>query len=193
MNDKISQFYVGFGIEKFKSPTNDDVYINATNVTDIKELSTKILDAYKEKAKLKIKVGSEIIFLIPNEKYKAKIEEIIQKLKVNGKIEVIPPVPTVEPKQELKLEPTINKKNETIKEPTLETSATSIPQPNPTPELQEEKNPIYQPSNNVYKGTTNSNTYNSFKKPPKSNKTAIIIFIISLIFFIISLVLLFIM
>jgi len=100
MNNSICQFYVIFGDKNFVVPINNNVYINATNLKDIKELSNRILDEYKEKAKSKTKVGSEIIFLIPNEKYKAKTEEIIKNLKVNGKIELIPTKTTVSKKEE---------------------------------------------------------------------------------------------
>jgi len=61
-----------------------------------------------------------------------------------------------------------------------------------TQEKKVEKTPIYQPTDNIYRGTIDSNTYNNFKKTKKNNNLAIIIFIISFIFFIVSLILLFI-
>lgn len=209
MNNNICQFYVLFGNRNFKPPQNNDVYINATDIYELKDLSARIMETYKEKAKAGFKVGSEIIFLIPNEKYRPHTEDIIKKLKVNGKIEVMAPnpkkelqdlksiMPTLQPKTEVKLEPVITEKVNV--EPPKEVSV--IPKQEIKEEIlekkqevletkQDEKAPVFHPETNVYRGSIDNNTFNNFKKQKKTNKLPIIIFIISLIFFIASLLLL---
>lgn len=199
MNNNICQFYVLFGNRNFKPPQNNDVYINATDIYELKDLSAKIMETYKEKAKAGFKVGSEIIFLIPNEKYRQHTEDIIKKLKVNGKVEVMAPspkkelqnlkaiMPTFQPKPEVKEEKVTTE--EVNAEPKKE--ITTIPKQEIKEEvlepIQEEKVPVFHPETNVYRGSIDNNT---FKKTKKTNKLPIIIFIISLIFFIVSLLLL---
>jgi len=209
MNNNICQFYVLFGNRNFNPPQNNDVYINATDIYELKDLSTKIMENYKEKAKAGFKVGSEIIFLIPNEKYRPHTEDIIKKLKVNGKVEVMAPppkkelqdlkaiMPTLQPKPVVKKEPVITEEvniepkqevpiipKQEIKEEILEQKKEVL-----EPKL-EEKVPVFHPETNVYRGSIDNNTLNSFKKKKKTNKLPVIIFIISLIFFITSLLLL---
>ena len=206
MNNNICQFYVLFGNRNFKPPQNNDVYINATDIYELKDLSAKIMETYKEKAKAGFKVGSEIIFLIPNEKYRPHTEDIIKKLKVNGKVEVMAPnpkkeiqnlkaiMPTLQPKPEVKPEPVITEEvnvepktevpvipKQEIKEEILEQKQ-EVSEPH-----QDEKTPVFHPETNVYRGSIDNN---SFKKKKKTNKLPVIIFIISLIFFIASLLLL---
>ena len=204
MNNNICQFYVIFGNRNFKAESDNNVYINATDVHDLKELSEKILNEYKTKAKQGVKVGSEIIFLIPNERYKTYTEDVIKKLKVNGKIELMQPSKVATPKVELSKEELTKVK---LTEP-ISTKAIDSVQPvveqavseekkainpintNQVSTEKEQKAPVYKPNDNIYRGTINNSTYNNFQKPKKSNKVPIIIFIISLIFFIVSLMLL---
>ena len=206
MNNNICQFYVLFGNRNFKPPQNNDVYINATDIYELKDLSARIMETYKEKAKAGFKVGSGIIFLIPNEKYRPHTEDIIKKLKVNGKVEVMAPnpkkeiqnlkaiMPTLQPKPEVKPEPVITEEvnvepktevpvipKQEIKEEILEQKQ-EVSEPK-----QDEKTPVFHPETNVYRGSIDNN---SFKKKKKTNKLPVIIFIISLIFFIASLLLL---
>lgn len=217
MNNDICQFFVIFGKKNFTPPVNNNAYINATNINNVKELSDKILNTYKEKARLGIKVGSEIVFLIPDEKYRLKTEEIIKQLKVNGKIEVMnqektkiqeivsAPLPFTLTKESFEnnvekvitnvdstitsnQEPNIPKLENNVETPKVEEKKEEV-----TEAKVEEKSQIYQPSNNIYRGTVDSNTYTNFKKPNKTNNLAVIIFIISFIFFVISLILLFVM
>lgn len=188
MNNNISQFYIIYGTKDFIPPKNNDVYINATTINTIDELSKTILDSYKEKAKLKNKVGNEIIFLIPSEKYRQSTEILIKKLKVNGKIQLItPPIKKeINPPKE---------KTDTEKKviTTPNNSKKSIPTPNTplTTPQKKEPPPIYKPTDNIYRGTIDSQTYNNFKKNKKNTNVALIIFIISFIFFAISILLLF--
>ena len=209
MNNNICQFYVIFGNRNFVPPMNNNVYINASNIKEIKELQIKIIDAYKEKAKLGNKVGSEIIFIIPNEKYKQKTEEIIKQLKVNGKIQVMAtkvetvkpvsePVKPVQQNQPLEINEVpkkINEINTFPKEPPKKEIINSIKQEDVKKQelKQEEKQTVCQRIDNVYRGTVDSTTYTNFNKPKKNNNVAIIIFAISFIFFIVSLILLFFM
>ena len=213
MNNNICQFYVIFGNRNFVPPTNNNVYIDANNIKDLKELQVKIIEAYKEKSKLGIKVGSEIIFIIPNEKYRQKTEEIIKQLKVNGKIEVMVQKKEQEPIinntiAQVEVEKTSKVDEKVIKPiPQKITEINNIPkQTNQTTtatlEKQEEikskqkanePESLAQKKDNIYRGTVDSTTYTNLNKPKKNNKIAIIIFIISLIFFIASLALLFFM
>ena len=211
MNNNICQFYVILGNKSFIVPNNNNsAYIDATKTKNIKELSDKIINTYKEKAKLGIRVGNEIIFLIPDERYKLQTEEIIKKLKVNGKVQVmtsnpipkkenpipksIQPTPQIQvPNQQVKIEQSRKvqmpqKQNiDTVKTfPTIEKKE-EIKERELT--IKEEKKEEQQIKDNVYRGTIDNNTY-STQKNKKSKKVAIIIFIISLIFFIISCVLL---
>ena len=204
MNNNICQFYVIFGNRNFKTESNNNVYINATDIHDLKELSEKILNEYKSKAKQGVKVGSEIIFLIPNERYKTYTEDVIKKLKVNGKIELMQSPKVATPKVELPKEdltkvktekkittPSVDPVQSTIKkEETKEKTNTNQINTTQVSKEKEQKAPVYKPSDNIYRGTINNSTYNNFQKPKKSNKVPIIIFIISFIFFIVSLILL---
>lgn len=198
------QFYIIFGLKNFNIPQNNNVYIDATNITNIKDLSKTILDNYKEKAKQGNKVGSEIIFIIPDEKYRLKTESLIKELKVNGKVEIYKSEKKeepnkIQPKPEIEKEINIEKKEPTkiLKEDnfinTIKKETNQKNKIEPEGMKQPEKISVYQPETNVYKGTVDSNIYNTFNKPKKTNKAPIIIFIISLIFFITSLVLLFFM
>lgn len=199
MNNNICQFYVILGNKNFIAPIDNNVYINATNVKGVNELSKNIIDTYKEKAKLGIKVGSEIIFLIPDNKYKNKTEEIIKQLKVNGRVEVMIPKSTninkseaPEQIKEIKIEVEEKKKEDKKNDITKEVLKEEKVELKEEPKIQE-KTTVYQPSNNIYRGTINPETYKGLKKTKKNNTPAIIIFVISLIFFIISLILLFFM
>lgn len=213
MNNNICQFYVIFGNRNFNPPTNNNVYIDANNIKNLKELQVKIIDAYKEKSKLGFKVGSEIIFIIPNEKYRQKTEEIIKQLKVNGKIEIMNQKKEQEPVVNNKINPIRQVKPLEIKETKVETAPQNITEINTFPkqqiqsnitniekkeEIKLEQTPIEQEiappkKDNIYRGTVDSTTYTNLNKSKKNNKIAIIIFVISLIFFIASLVLLFFM
>lgn len=213
MNNNICQFYVILGNKNFIVPNNNNnAYIDATKTKNVKELSDKILNTYKEKAKLGIKVGNQIIFLIPDEKYKLQTEEIIKKLKVNGIVQVMtsnpipkkeipiqkvvqptPQIPVPNPNQQVKIEQpkqvekTVKQDINTLKSfPTIEKKE-EIKERELT--IKEEKKEEQQIKDNVYRGTIDNNIY-STQKNKKSNKVAIIIFIISLIFFLISCILL---
>lgn len=207
MNNNICQFYVLFGNRNFKPPQNNDVYINATDIYELKDLSAKIMETYKEKAKAGFKVGSEIIFLIPNEKYRPHTEDIIKKLKVNGKVEVMAPNPKKEIQNLKAIMPTLQPKPVVTSESVVTENVSVAPQkeetiipkqeikeevPEPKKEVSEtkteEKVPVFHPETNVYRGSIDNN---NFKKTKKTNKVPVIIFIISLIFFIASLLLLF--
>ena len=212
MNNNICQFFIIFGNNNFTVPNTNDVYINATSIKDLKELSNVILDNYRKKAKLGFKVGNEIIFLIPDERYRKNTLEVIKQLKVNGKIKVLEqPNQIKQPQQKVVLENTnINQPTTTIVAPnTINNNVVSstintnnnqnvkkeeVVQNNNVNNETENKKTSPQ-LNNIYRGTVDSNTYANFnkKKKNKENKVAIIIFIISLIFFIISLILLFVM
>lgn len=181
MNNNICQFYIILGIKNFNYPKNNDVYINATNIKDLNELSKCILDSYKEKAKLGNKVLGEIIFIIPDEKYTTKTQEIINKLKVNGKIKVLPKTTTEEKK---------------VQTNNIEQKPNPKPEIKPQEEKIEQQKPkvsIYQPEKNIYKSNYDNKTYTNLNKSKESNKKAIILFIISFIFFIIALILSFFM
>lgn len=188
MNNNICKFYIILGNENNIEKKEDNVYINATNITDIKELSKIIIDKYKEKAKEGIKVASEIIFLIPNEKYRTKTEQIIKELKVNGKVEIIEVLKKESLKEEIKEEIPVEKE-EVVETPKEEEKTNEVKvEEQKKEEVQEEIKPktqIYKKETTTYKGTSLG------LKPKKQNNVpAIIIFIISLIFFIISLLLL---
>ena len=188
MNNNICQFYIILGNENNITKKEDNVYINATNITDIKELSKIIIDTYKEKAKEGKTVASEIIFLIPNEKYRTKTEQIIKELKVNGKVEIIEVLKKESLKEEIKEEIPVEKE-EVVETPKEEEKTNEVKvEEQKKEEVQEEIKPktqIYKKETTTYKGTSLG------LKPKKQNNVpAIIIFIISLIFFIISLLLL---
>ena len=188
MNNNICQFYIILGNENNITKKEDNVYINATNITDIKELSKIIIDKYKEKAKEGKTVASEIIFLIPNEKYRSKTEQIIKELKVNGKVEIIEVLKKESLKEEIKEEIPVEKE-EVVETPKEEEKTNEVKvEEQKKEEVQEEIKPktqIYKKETTTYKGTSLG-----LKKKKQNNIPAIIIFIISLIFFIISLLLL---
>lgn len=192
MNNNICQFYIILGNENNITKKEDNVYINATNITDIKELSKIIIDTYKEKAKEGKTVASEIIFLIPNEKYRSKTEQIIKELKVNGKVELIeePKKEEVKEEKEMPVEKKDEVKEVVVEESKVEekTNEVKVEEPKKEDSLQEEIKPktqVYKKETTTYKGTSLG-----LKKKKQNNIPAIIIFIISLIFFIISLLLL---
>ena len=222
MNNNLCQFYVVFSNKNFVSPNNNNVYISANNINNLKELSDKIIATYKEKSKAGIKVGSEIIFLIPNEKYRQKTLDIIKQLKVNGKIEVMDAVKTKTPEtfSGPLPPPPLEMKNPTekIEKPILANSIPNelnkIEEKNISNEIvlnkeetkeeikiedtsidkkADDKTNIYQPNDNIYRGTIGSGTYTTLNQEKKKNNLALIIFVISFIFFIISLILLFVM
>ena len=89
MNKDKCQFYVVIGDSSFVAPVDNNVYINATNKPDYKMIQDEIFRLYKEKAKLGISVGSEIIFLVGSISDSEKASDIINKLRLNGKIQVM--------------------------------------------------------------------------------------------------------
>lgn len=84
----ICQFYVILGDKKFVPKDDFNVYINATSVEDIRLIWKAIEVSYQKKSKEGKQVGREIIFLISDVLYEARAKEIIDKLHINGKIQL---------------------------------------------------------------------------------------------------------
>lgn len=186
MNNNICQFYIVIGDKDFVSPDNVNVYINATDVTDMKVIQDEIFRLYKEKAKTGVSVGSEIIFLVGSISDSNKANEIIKRLRLNGKIEVMN---KVEVKEEIKEEEKKEVSNDTLNTDKLEELAVIDKE-----ELEVEDDLTDIKPANVYKKELDSNYSGYIGKPiekkDKFGKLPIIFFIISLILFIVSVVML---
>lgn len=197
MNSNICQFYIVIGDKDFVSPDNVNVYINATDVTDLKIIQDEIFRLYKEKAKTGVKVGSEIIFLVGGISDSDKANEIIKRLRLNGRIEVIK-------KNEIVVEKTVKQQEENIKILEEKLEEKKLEEINIEKEfISLENDKINSLSDeiidikpdNVYKKELDNN-YNGYigkpiDKKDKFGKLPIIFFIVSLILFIGSIVLLF--
>lgn len=196
MNKDVCQFYVVLGDSSFVAPNDNNVYINATNIIDYKIIQDEIFKVYKEKAKLGFSVASEIIFLVGGISDSEKAKDIITKLRLNGKIEVIKreaPKKNIEEKKEVIVPPSIENiemtpLKEEVKEEVKKVEDESLNK------VEENKQP-----DNVYRRDFESNNYSGYvgmpikKEKEKSSKLPLIIFIISLLLFIGSVVLLFIL
>lgn len=205
MNKDICQFYVVVGDSSFVPPVDNNVYINVTNVTDYKVIQDEIFRMYKEKAKLGISVGSEIIFLVGGISDSDKAHDIINKLRLNGKIQVIKRVDNSKPieREETKEE----EKKEVLEK--LGISKEKVDKLNDLDEKLDYKNEnninneeIKEDSSkmpdNVYRRDFENTSYSGYIGKPigkkdKVNKLPLIIFIISLLLFICSVVLLFVL
>ena len=195
MKKDICQFYVVLGDSSFVAPNDNNVYINATNINDYKMIQDEIFRVYKEKAKLGFSVASEIIFLVGGISDSEKAKEIITKLRLNGKIEVIKkelPPKIEEEKKEVVAPPIIEK----IEETSLKVEPKEEPKKIEKETLNETEE-IKQPDN-IYRRDFESNNYSGYvgrpiKEKEKISKWPLIIFIISLLLFIGSVVLLFVL
>lgn len=195
MNKDVCQFYVVLGDSSFVAPNNSNVYINATNVSDYKIIQDEIFRIYKEKAKLGIGVAGEIIFLVGGISDSEKAKDIITKLRLNGKIEVIKrevPKKNIEENREIVNQHNIdNFEVNPLKEEVKE--EVKIVQEESLNKVEENKQP-----DNVYKRDFESNNYSGYigkpiKEKEKFSKLPLIIFIISLLLFVSSVVLLFVL
>lgn len=207
MNKDICQFYIVVGDSSFMPPKDNNVYINATNIVDYKIIQDEIFRLYKEKAKQGITVGSEIIFLVGGISDSEKANEIISKLRLKGKIQVIG---RTRPKEVIKKSEEIKPKEEIIKSEETKKEEKIIPPPPirenfeisskkeivtkeeklAFPDLEEVKQP-----SNVYRRDFETNNYSGYigkpiEKKNKLGKLPLIIFIISLLIFVGSLILL---
>ena len=196
MNSNMCQFYIVIGEKDFVIPNDFNVYINATDVTDLKVIQDEIFRLYKEKAKAGFKVSGEIIFLVGGISDSEKANEIIRKLRLNGRIEVIE-------KNEVKLE-----KHEKIPEENIKVLEEKNIQDKDLIDIEKEnivfnevKEDVFEQDNievkpdNVYKRELDSN-YNGYigkpiEKKDKLGKLPVIFFIVSLFLFIGSIILLF--
>lgn len=196
MDSNMCQFYIVIGDKGFVSPDNVNVYINATDVTDLKVIQDEIFRLYKEKAKAGFKVSGEIIFLVGGISDSDKANEIIRRLRLNGRIEVIK-------SSEVNLE-----KIEKIPEENIKVLEEKKIEDNKISEKEKEVVPVKEVKemvldeeitdikpDNVYKREFESN-YNGYigkpiEKKDKFGKLPVIFFIVSLILFIGSIVLLF--
>ena len=174
MNKDVCQFYVVLGDSSFVAPNDSNVYINATNVSDYKIIQDEIFRIYKEKAKLGIGVASEIIFLVGGISDSEKAKDIITKLRLNGKIEVI--------KREVPKK-NIEENGEIVNEDNMDNF---------------EWNPVKEKVKEEVKMDFESNNYSGYigkpiKEKEKFSKLPLIIFIISLLLFVSSVVLLFVL
>ena len=195
MNKDVCQFYVVLGDSSFVAPNDSNVYINATNVSDYKIIQDEVFRIYKEKAKLGIGVAGEIIFLVGGISDSEKAKDIITKLRLNGKIEVIKrevPKKNIEENREIVNQHNIdNFEINPLKEKVKE--EVKIVQEESLNKVEENKQP-----DNVYKRDFESNNYSGYigkpiKEKEKSSKLPLIIFIISLLLFVSSVVLLFVL
>ena len=195
MNKDVCQFYVVLGDSSFVAPNDSNVYINATNVSDYKIIQDEIFRIYKEKAKLGIGVAGEIIFLVGGISDSEKAKDIITKLRLNGKIEVIKrevPKKNIEENREIVNQHNIdNFEVNPLKEEVKE--EVKIVQEESLNKVEENKQP-----DNVYKRDFESNNYSGYigkpiKEKEKFSKLPLIIFIISLLLFVSSVVLLFVL
>lgn len=195
MNKDVCQFYVVLGDSSFIAPNDNNVYINATNIIDYKMIQDEIFKVYKEKAKLGFSVASEIIFLVGGISDSEKAKDIITKLRLNGKIEVIKrevPKKNIEETKE-EVVPTVIENVEVtpLKEEVKE--EVKIVDDASSNKVEDNKQP-----DNVYRRDFESNNYSGYvgmpiKEKEKSSKLPLIIFIISLLLFIGSVVLLFVL
>ena len=202
MNKDICQFYVVVGDSNFIVPSDNNVYINATNVNDYKLIQDEIFKIYKEKAKLGVKVGSEIIFLVDSISDSEKANDIISKLRLNGKIQVM----RKEKREEFTMEKSNDKlekvkSNEITPPPVrdvfevLDEIPEKIDNKNDKVEETEE---VTRKADNIYKWDFETTNYSGYIGRPienkdKGGKWPLIIFIISLLLFISSVVLLFVL
>ena len=195
MNKDVCQFYVVLGDSSFIAPNDNNVYINATNIIDYKMIQDEIFKVYKEKAKLGFSVASEIIFLVGGISDSEKAKDIITKLRLNGKIEVIKrevPKKNIEETKEEVVPPVIENVEVTpLKEEVKE--EVKIVDDASSNKVEDNKQP-----DNVYRRDFESNNYSGYvgmpiKEKEKSSKLPLIIFIISLLLFIGSVVLLFVL
>ena len=202
MNKDICQFYVVVGDSNFIVPSDNNVYINATNVNDYKLIQDEIFKIYKEKAKLGVKVGSEIIFLVDSISDSEKANDIISKLRLNGKIQVM----RKEKREEFTMEKSNDKlekvkSNEITPPPVrdvfevLDEIPEKIDNKNDKVEETEEAT---RKADNIYKRDFETTNYSGYIGRPienkdKGGKWPLIIFIISLLLFISSVVLLFVL
>lgn len=195
MNKDVCQFYVVLGDSSFVAPNDNNVYIKATNVSDYKIIQDEIFRIYKEKAKLGIGVAGEIIFLVGGISDSEKAKDIITKLRLNGKIEVIKrevPKKNIEENREIVNQHNIdNFEINPLKEKVKE--EVKIVQEESLNKVEENKQP-----DNVYKRDFESNNYSGYigkpiKEKEKFSKLPLIIFIISLLLFVSSVVLLFVL
>lgn len=201
MKKDVCQFYVVLGDSSFVAPNDNNVYINATSIIDYKMIQDEIFRVYKEKAKQGFNVASEIIFLISGISDSEKANDIINKLRLNGKIEVIRrevPKRVVAEKKEIVIPPVRENfevvslkddaKEEIKKEETKQVVSEKVNK------VEENKQP-----DNVYRRDFDSNNYSGYvgkpikEKEKGSSKLPLIIFIISLLLFIGSVVLLFVL
>lgn len=200
MNKDICQFYVVVGDSNFIVPSDNNVYINATNVNDYKLIQDEIFKIYKEKAKLGVKVGSEIIFLVDSISDSEKANDIISKLRLNGKIQVI----RKEKREEFTMEKSNDKlekvkSNEIIPPPVRDVFEVldEIPEKIDNNKV-EETEEVTRKADNIYKRDFETTNYSGYIGRPienkdKGGKWPLIIFIISLLLFISSVVLLFVL
>lgn len=202
MSKDICQFYVVVGDSNFIVPSDNNVYINATNVNDYKLIQDEIFKIYKEKAKLGVKVGSEIIFLVDSISDSEKANDIISKLRLNGKIQVM----RKEKREEFTMEKSNDKlekvkSNEITPPPVrdifevLDEIPEKIDNKNDKVEETEEAT---RKADNIYKRDFETTNYSGYIGRPienkdKGGKWPLIIFIISLLLFISSVVLLFVL
>lgn len=89
--DVFCQFYIVLGNREFRAPNDGNVYINATGVLDNDLIKLAIYRAYSKKNNENIKVGSEIIFLIPSMEFQTRCQEIVLGLDIKrSKIQILP-------------------------------------------------------------------------------------------------------
>lgn len=193
MNSNICQFYIVIGDKNFVIPNDFNVYINATDITDLKVIQDEIFRLYKEKAKAGFKVSGEIIFLVGGISDSDKANEIIRRLRLNGRIEVIN---KVEVKEEVKEEEIKEIVNNNLDSLGLEESKVVDNSVIDKVDFKVEEDELVDTKPiNVYKREFESNYSGYIGKPiekkDKFGKLPVIFFIVSLILFIGSIVLLF--
>lgn len=199
MNKDICQFYVVVGDSNFIVPSDNNVYINATNVNDYKLIQDEIFKIYKEKAKLGVKVGSEIIFLVDSISDSEKANDIISKLRLNGKIQVM----RKEKREEFTMEKSNDKlekvkSNEITPPPVRDVFEVLDEIPKEIDKKEEKLQEEIKKADNIYKRDFETTNYSGYIGRPienkdKGGKWPLIIFIISLLLFISSVVLLFVL
>ena len=207
MNKDICQFYVVVGDNSFIAPVDNNVYINATNVDDYKLIQDKIFKLYKEKAKLGVVVGGEIIFLVGGISDSEKANDIMSKLRLNGKVQIIKKEKKKALKEEIIEIPNIEKekvieKEEKVVPPPIRENFEVSENVGVDLSITKDKKDINEEVNkqpdNVYKRDFESNNYNGYIGKPtykkdKVGKWPLILFIISLLLFIGSVILLFVL
>lgn len=90
MGQEVCQFYIVLGDKEFRPPSDGNVYINATGVLDNRLIYDSIMRAYAKKSGENIAVANEIVFLVANENFKARCQEIISELRIRGSIQILP-------------------------------------------------------------------------------------------------------